>query len=102
MLFVLMDSYKTLVLRKKFIGKCPAYIHTCLRGYDLVFVEADDVMGIHSTGVFAPQTLFPQERLIDFIPVDDCVAVGTGYFHISFFDFVVTENIFDNVPHCSV
>ncbi len=102
MLFVLMDSYKILVLREEFICKCPAYFHTCLRGYDLVFVEADDVMSIHSSGVFVPQMLFPQERLIDFIPVDDCVAVGTGNFYISFFDFVASEDIFDNVPHCSV
>ncbi len=49
MVFVLMDTYQTLMSREEFLTELSSDLQALLRRDLLVFVEADDVVRIHSS-----------------------------------------------------
>ena len=53
-LTVLMYPDEALMLREEFICKCPADFKTLIKGYDFILMKADDVMGVHPSGILAP------------------------------------------------
>ena len=49
MVFVLMDTYQTLMSREEFLTELSSDLQALLRRDLLVFVEAEDVVRIHSS-----------------------------------------------------
>ena len=97
--FILMHTDHILMIRKKPFCKFCADFKDLLRCHLLVFVEADDVMGIHPPGVFIPEPLLGKPGLIDFIIVNGLTWIRTGDFDITLFYLFVTKDVFEDVPH---
>ena len=99
MILVLVDADQALISRKEFPTEFPSDLQTLLRGDLLVFVEADNVMGVHPPGVFLPEPLFREECLIDIIVSDSGWFIGAGDIDIALQDLPVLEDILDHIPH---
>lgn len=101
-ILVLMHSDYILMTGKESLGKFFADFKNLLRCHLLIFVKTDDVVGIHSSRVFIPESLFSEPGLINFIVVDGLAGIRSSNFDISFFYLFITKDIFKNIPHCSV
>lgn len=69
-IFILMHTNQILMTGEKLFSKFFSDFKHLLWCDLFIFMEADDVVGIHSSGVFIPESLFSKPRLIDFIIVD--------------------------------
>ena len=69
-LLVLMHTDQALMPREELLAEFSPDLETLLRRDLLVMMEADDVVCIHSSGVFIPEPLFRKERSVDIIVCD--------------------------------
>ena len=100
--FVLVDTDQALEAVKEFANKLPADFKT-LGCRDLfIFVEADNVVGIHSARVFSPLLLLVQETLIHAVFVYFVRLVGACDIDITFLHLVAAEDVCYDGDHCAV
>lgn len=91
-----LESVKPLL--RKFLSKLQS-LFWCNR---FVLMPRDNIMGIHPTGVLAPDPLFFQKGLVYPIIRDGIRLVGTNDLHQFPSGLVHPRHIFDAVPHGSM
>lgn len=97
-----MHTYQTLESVKPLLCKFLSKLQCLLRCNWLVLMPRNNVVGIHSAGIFAPNPLFFQKRLvypiisngIRLMRTNDCKQFPSGFIH--------PRHIFDAVPHGSM
>ena len=102
MVFVLVDAEQGLKAAKESPGKGSSDLKALSRRDPFIFVEADDVMGIHPPRVFSPLLLLVQEASVHTFPVYLIRSIRAGDIDISFRDLIAAEDISDDVLHCPV
>ena len=97
--FVLVDADQVLELIEEPGCKLSADIKALCCGDPFIFVEADDVVGIHPARIFSPLLLLVQEAPVHTAFVYLVGSVGTGDIDKAFRDLVAPEDIGDDVAH---
>ena len=97
-----MDPEEGLEAAKEPVYEFPSDLKTLGRSDPLVFVKADDVVGIHPARVFSPLLLLVQEAPIHAFSIYLIRTVRTCDIDKSFRDLITPEDICDDVAHCTV
>ena len=98
-----MDPEEGLEAAKEPVYEFPSNLKTLGRSDPLVFVKADDVVGIHPARIFSPLLLLVQEAPIHTVSVYLIRTVRTCDIDKSFRDdLIAPEDICDDVAHCTV
>lgn len=99
---VYMHAYQTLESGKPLFRKFFPKFQSLLRCNRLVLVPRDDVMGIHSAGILAPNPFFFQKGLVHPVIRNDIHLIRTDNLHQLPSGFIHSCHIFDTVPHGSM
>ena len=97
-----MDPEEGLEAAKEPVYEFPSDLKTLGRSDPLVFVKADDVVGIHPSRIFSPLLLLVQEAPIHAFSIYLIRTVRTCDIDKSFRDLITPEDICDDVAHCTV
>ena len=97
-----MDPEEGLEAAKEPVYEFPSDLKTLGRSDPLVFVKADDIVGIHPARIFSPLLLLVQEAPIHTVSVYLIRTVRTCDIDKSFRDLIAPEDICDDVAHCTV
>ena len=97
-----MDPEEGLEAAKEPVYEFPSDLKTLGRSDPLVFVKADDVVGIHPARIFSPLLLLVQEAPIHAVSIYLIRTVRTCDIDKSFRDLIAPEDICDDVAHCTV
>ena len=99
---VLMDSDQALVSGEKLVAESSPHLHALFRSHLLVPVKADDVVCVHPSGVFLPDSLLLKECLVNIIVSDPVWFIRTDDVRIPFNNFLLLKHVLDHVLHCSM
>ena len=97
-----MDPEEGLEAAKEPVYEFPSDLKTLGRSDPLVFVKADDIVGVHPARIFSPLLLLVQEAPIHAVSIYLIRTVRTCDIDKSFRDLIAPEDICDDVAHCTV
>lgn len=102
MVAVLMDRNQALVSGEKLVAESSPDLHALFRSHLLVPVKADDVVCVHSSGVFLPDFFLLKECLVNIIVSDPVRFIWTDDIRIPVNNLLLLKHVLDHVPHCSM
>lgn len=102
MIPVNMHTHQTLESGKPLLRKFLSKLQCLLRCNWLVLVPRNNVVGIHSAGILAPNPLFLQKRLVHSIIGNGIQLIGTDNGNQFPCGLIDPRHIFDAVPHGSM
>ena len=99
---VLMNRNENLKSGEPFFSEFLCEFEDLQRRDLFILMKADDIMVIHTTGVFTPKLPFITECFINMIPIDHIRLIRTLYVNISVFRLRLLKYIFYAVSYCCV
>lgn len=102
MVFVLMYADQILMIRKEVLGKSASNLETFFRSDFFIFMKTDNVVCVHSAGVFVPHFFLFEESAVNMIPINCFIGIRTCDFYKSFNDFLILKDVVNHISHRSV
>lgn len=100
--FILVNADEALMIWEESVDEGSADRQADIRSDLFIFMKGDDVMGIHSSGILIPDLFLFQERTVHAFRIDNGWTVWTSDINITFSDFLILKNIFDDILHRSM
>ena len=102
MVFILMYADQILMIRKEVLGKSASNLETFFRSDFFIFMKTDNVVCVHSAGVFVPHFFLFEESAVNMIPINCFIGIRTCDFYKSFNDFLILKDVVNHISHRSV
>ena len=90
------------VIRKELLAEDLSDFQTFCRGYEILCMETNYMMGAHPSGIFLPELFLIQKCLIYISYSNTALVKRPLKCYISFSDFSILEDISDEGSHCAV